>query len=165
MSPWAIGPGPESPGRARRFRGTSDESASSWGVLAYTLDPRTRARVLGAGVDPVRPPPRGQEAQDSWSTTRECRPWPYSPGKAGGPRGPSHPSASRPGQLLKPTGIKTLARMARDSSSKPRRLGPGPESPGKSDRHRGPLFTVPSLPGQLVDTVCPPAQVLFSRDC
>ena len=113
----------------------------------------------------MRPPPRGQEAQDSWSTTRECRPWPYSPGKAGGPRGPSHPSVSHPGQLLKPTGIKTLARMARDSSSKPRRLGPGPESPGKSDGHRGPLFTVPSLPGQLVDTVCPPAQVLFSRDC
>ena len=125
-----LGPWPESPGKTGRHRGPLFTVLSPLGELVDTAGPRTRAQV-----------PR-----DSWSSTRDLAQEPEleSPRTGGGTRwtsgmAPNHmgellesrasdQSWSRPGELVDPTGLQTLARDVWGSRSATRELRPKSES-------------------------------------
>ena len=128
--PRGLGPGPESPGKTGRHRGPSFTVLSPLGELVDTAGPRTRAQVT----------------RDSWSSTLDLAQEPEleSPRTGGGTRwtsgmAPNHmgellesrasdQSWSRPGELVDPTGLQTLARDVWGSRSATRELRPKSES-------------------------------------
>ena len=140
---------------------------SHGGQLVEPLGIRTR--VQRAWGSCLTPGPSGtvRVAKESWSTVRTIGPERNRPGRAGRTVLPSDPSASRPGELVDPTGPLTRVRstgtavrprgtsepclVARDIWSSPRSLGPGPEWTGTAGGPRAPSESSASHPGQLVD--------------
>ena len=114
------------------------------------------------------------------STTWGIRHRPESPQRPGRHRGPSDTSAIHPGELFKPVGLWTRARVARDSWSTLRALRPMHEWPRRDGRACGPSEAGRSCPGELVniralrhgpsglgrgvDTMGPRARAQDSRD-
>ena len=85
------------------------------------------------------------------STTWGIRHRPESPQRPGRHRGPSDTSAIHPGELFKPVGLWTRARVARDSWSTLRALRPMHEWPRRDGRACGPSEAGRSCPGELVN--------------
>ena len=101
-------------------------------------------------MDPAGTRTQGRVATESWSTPRDFRPGPETPGTTGGPRLPSGLGLSPPGQLVDPAGPRTQARLAWDSWSTQRDIGDGPKSPGTGGRPRdlGPERDLPGRAGR-----------------
>ena len=135
LTPWALGPKRESPGRASRPRRPSDQGPSCPGEL----------------VNPAGTGARPQVGRDIWSSPQALRHGPESPRRAGQYHGPSDTSASRAGVLVRTAGHRTRARVALDSWSPPRAIGPERVWPGTDGRHRGPMDKGPRRPGVRVD--------------
>ena len=151
-TPWALGPGPKSPGTSGRTRRPSDPVSNHLGKLVDTARTRTQARLvqqsgskprsLGPGhessmkaFDSMGTTSRARISRDSWSTPRDLGHMGESPLRTGRPHGHSDPGPSRPGYLVKPTGPRTRARV-----------------PGAAVRPCDPLDHGPNCLVQLVDT-------------
>ena len=121
-----------------------------FGRLRRPSDPGpSRAGEL---FDPAGTGARPQVARDIWLSPQDLRHGPESPGQlvdnaghrperespgsAGGHRGPSDTSASRPGELVDIGGPRTLARDKRERFSTPRVIRTGRKSSGTAGRPR-----------------------------
>ena len=134
----AIGPEPESPGKAGLPHGPSDLSASCpvqlVDIAGLRHGPETPGRAVrhrrhwNTAPEPTRHvvEPAGYRSRarvlwDSWSTVQAIGPKP-----------------DCPGELVKPAGPRTRARVAKECLSTPRAFGPACEWPGSACRPRGP---------------------------
>ena len=136
VHPVGYGPEHDSPMRAGRNRGPSDQGPSGQGQLVDTEFPRTQVRVT----------------RDSWSTPRSLGLGPEAPGTSGRAHEAQGTVPSCLGQLVHPVGPRAWARVARDAWSNTQAIGYGPESPGTAGIPRAHSDPSARLPGQLFDT-------------
>ena len=179
-TPWDLETELESPGRAGGPRGTSDNSPSSPGHLVDPRDLGPQRKWPRELVDSAGPRTWAHVARVSWSTLRNPRPFPESPGTACQHHRPSDTGLYCPGQLVNPAGYgagressgtaglphgpTTRARVALECWSSTQDLGNGPESPRAAGRHRGPRDTGLSYLGQLVEPAGLRTRARVARD-
>ena len=149
----AIGPEPESPGKAGLPHGPSDLSASCpvqlVDIAGLRHGPETPGRAVrhrrhwNTAPGPTRHvvEPAGHRSlarvlQDSWSTLQAIGPKP-----------------DCPGELVNPVDPRNRARVAKECWSTPRPLGPEREAPGRVGLTCGSSDPSPSRTGRLVDPV------------
>lgn len=113
-TPHALGPWPQSPGRAGLPRGATDPIESLPGQQVDHAGLRTLARI----------------ARERWSIPRALGPRSESAGSADRHRGTSNPGQNRPGQLINTKSHRTLAQITPDSWSI---RGPLDSGPGARD--------------------------------
>ena len=99
-TPWALGPGPESPRTFGQHRGPSDLGRSRPGELVEPAMPGNGPESPGTALQTRGPCGTGPSRPGSQSTPRSLRPGPESPGTAGQPCGHSDMNTSRPGPLI-----------------------------------------------------------------
>ena len=152
--PQKLGHGPESPGRARRFRGHSDKGPSPLGQLVYTGPTGTGPILWGQLVTPQALDPdlsSPGQLMDTLRTRTRTRLVQNSGSKAWS-LGPGHALSVK---AVGPMGTKTRARNSQDSWSTLWGLGHKCELPGRTGRPHGHSDRSPRHPGHLVEPAGP----------